>query len=48
MKDVSFAGFAEDGGDIRVAWRATLEREGKLSSAGDSIRDLVLGDAQAR
>lgn len=30
MKDVTFDGYAEDGVDIRSAWRNTLEREGKL------------------
>ncbi len=30
-------------GDLRAAWKAKLEREGKLSSAGGSVRDLVLG-----
>jgi hypothetical protein len=45
MKDVSFDGFAEPGTDLREAWRRKLEREGKLSTTGDSIRDLVLGSA---
>ncbi|MFZ2502209.1 MAG: hypothetical protein WAW88_06040 [Nocardioides sp.] len=44
MRDVSFEGFAETGGDLRTAWRATLAREGKLAAPGQSIRDLVLGD----
>jgi hypothetical protein len=43
MKDVSFDGMAEPGTDLREAWRDRLRREGKLSSAGGSIRDLVLG-----
>jgi hypothetical protein len=43
MKDVTFDGFAEDGGDIRAAWRNTLEREGKLGTA--SVADLVLGES---
>jgi hypothetical protein len=46
MKDVSFDGFAEPGTDLREAWRRKLEREGKLSPTGGSIRDLVLGSAQ--
>jgi hypothetical protein len=29
--------------DRIVAWRARLEREGKLSRSGGSVRDLVLG-----
>ena len=41
MKDVSFDGFAEPGTDLGAAWRAKLEREGKLS--GGSVRDLILG-----
>jgi hypothetical protein len=43
MKDVSFDGLAEPGSDLRDAWRDRLAREGKLSTSGDSIRDLVLG-----
>lgn len=31
--------------DRRDAWRARLEREGKLSSAG-TLRDLILRDSQ--
>jgi hypothetical protein len=48
MKDVSFDGFAEPGTDVRTAWRERLEREGKLNPAGGSIRDLVLGNGEAR
>ena len=43
MKHVSFDGMAEPGSDLRAAWRERLEREGKLSAEGSSIRDLVLG-----
>jgi hypothetical protein len=43
MKTISFDGMAEPGSDLREAWRERLEREGKLSTSGDSIRDLVLG-----
>jgi len=43
MKHVSFDGMAEPGSDLRAAWRERLEREGKLSTDGSSIRDLVLG-----
>ena len=41
---VGFEDFA-GGDDVArtVAWRARLEREGKLSRAGGSVRDLVLG-----
>jgi hypothetical protein len=42
MQDVGFEDMA-DGDDVRTAWRATLEREGKLNEAGGSVRDLVLG-----
>jgi hypothetical protein len=41
MKDVTFEGFAEDGGDIATAWRNTLAREGKLGSS--SVADLIYG-----
>jgi hypothetical protein len=34
--------------DLGAAWRARLEREGKLSRSGSSVRDLVLGPAHAR
>jgi hypothetical protein len=45
MKDVSFDGMAEPGSDLREAWRERLRREGKLSTSGGSIRELVLGPA---
>ncbi|HEX3824730.1 MAG TPA: hypothetical protein VHV79_09725 [Mycobacteriales bacterium] len=48
MKDVSFDGMAEPGSDLRQAWRDRLAREGKLSSSGGSIRDLVLGNDTSR
>jgi hypothetical protein len=47
MKEISFDGMAEPGSDLRAAWRDRLQREGKLSTAGGSIRDLVLGSAPA-
>lgn len=43
---VGFDDFAPDG-DRAAAWRATLAREGKLSRSGGSVRDLVLGPAEA-
>lgn len=45
MQDVGFDGMATgDGdGDMRSAWRATLERDGKLDRGAVSVRDLVLG-----
>jgi hypothetical protein len=48
MKDVSFDGMAEPGSDLSAAWRERLRREGKLSTSGGSIRDLVLGRTEAR
>ncbi len=44
MSDVGFDGLAEEtDGDMRVAWRTQLAREGKLNPAASSVRDLVLG-----
>lgn len=43
MKDITFDGFAEEGGDLATAWRNTLAREGKLGSS--SVADLVLGSS---
>jgi hypothetical protein len=41
---VGFEDFAgEKDVDRIVAWRARLEREGKFSRSGGSVRDLVLG-----
>jgi hypothetical protein len=34
--------------DLNVAWRARLEREGKLNRSGGSVRDLILGSAEPR
>ena len=47
MKDVSFDGMAEPGSDLGEAWRDKLRREGKLSTAAGSIRDLVLGPSES-
>jgi hypothetical protein len=44
--DAGFDGLAGDDGDLRAAWRATLEREGKLKPGADSVRDLILGAAE--
>ncbi len=46
MKDVTFDGLAEPGSDLGAAWRERLAREGKLSTSGGSIRDLVLGQGE--
>ena len=48
MADVGFDGLAGEDGDLRAAWRDRLQREGKLNQAAGSIRDLVLGSAEAR
>jgi hypothetical protein len=50
MKDVGFDGLADTDadGDLRSAWRARLQREGKLNPEAASIRDLVLGSAEGR
>jgi hypothetical protein len=41
---VGFGDFAgETDVDRMEAWRSRLEREGKLSRSGGSVRDLVLG-----
>lgn len=43
MQNVGFDGLADQTGDMRAAWRAELERDGKLAEGAGSIRDLVLG-----
>jgi hypothetical protein len=44
MADVGFDGLAEEtDGDMRLAWRTQLAREGKLNPGAGSVRDLVLG-----
>ena len=43
MRHVGFDELAGPGGDLRAAWRATLEREGKLKPGTGSLADLVLG-----
>jgi hypothetical protein len=48
MKDITFDGYAEPGSDLSGAWREKLAREGKLSTSGGSIRDLVLGTDEPR
>jgi hypothetical protein len=46
MTDVGFDGLAEEtGGDLRLAWRTQLAREGKLNQDAGSVRDLVLPPA---
>ena len=48
MADVGFEDLAESGDDLRSAWRATLERDGKLKPEGGSVADLVLGRVSDR
>jgi hypothetical protein len=43
MQGITFEGFADEGLDLRTAWRQRLEREGKYNTSGGSIRDIVLG-----
>jgi hypothetical protein len=44
MTDVDFDGLAEEtDGDLRLAWRTQLAREGKLDPGAGSVRDLILG-----
>ena len=46
MTDVGFEGLAEEtDGDLRLAWRTQLAREGKLNQGVGSVRDLVLPPA---
>jgi len=47
MVGITFDGLAAPGTDLRSAWRATLEREGKLSGDSASLRELVLGPPDA-
>ena len=43
MTDVGFEGLADEtDGDLRLAWRTQLAREGKLKRDAASLRDLVL------
>jgi hypothetical protein len=46
MAGVGF-GMAGDDEDLRSAWRARLEREGKLSSLRGSVADLVFSQEDA-
>ena len=40
---VGFDDFADGTTDLTVAWRARLEREGKLARSEGSVRELILG-----
>lgn len=49
MADVGFDGLAEEtDGDLRLAWRTQLAREGKLNPGAGRVRDLVLPPAEVR
>jgi len=49
MADVGFDGLAEEtDGDLRLAWRTQLAREGKLNPDAGSVRDLVMPPAEVR
>lgn len=48
MAEVGFDEFAAGEADLQTAWRARLEREGKLSESASSIRDLVLGSPESK
>ena len=46
MSEVGFDGLAEEtDGDLRLAWRTQLAREGKLNRGAGSVRDLVMPPA---
>lgn len=47
MSAVGFDGMVGADGDLHSAWRAKLEREGKLAPGTGSVRDLVLGTDDA-
>jgi hypothetical protein len=36
------------GNNLRAAWKTKLEREGKLSSQGNSVRDIVFGSSDEK
>ena len=46
MQDVGFDDFAAGEPDLKAAWRARLEREGKLAGSVGSLRDLVVGQSE--
>jgi len=48
MAGVGFGGIKGDDEDLRSAWRDRLERDGKLSTEGGSVKDLVFGPAGPR
>ena len=46
MRNVGFDDLGAAEGDLREAWRTTLEREGKLSKEPGGVRDLVFGPVE--
>jgi len=59
MDSVGFQGLADEvepsdktrpsvGSGLRSAWKAKLEREGKLDTEAGSVRDLVFGPAEPK
>ncbi|MGO8956253.1 MAG: hypothetical protein ACLQFR_02585 [Streptosporangiaceae bacterium] len=48
MQDVGFDDFAAGEADLKAAWRARLEREGKLADPRGSVRELVLGSRESQ
>lgn len=40
---MTFDGYAEEGEDVQTAWRNKLEAEGKRSTKGGSLADLIFG-----
>jgi hypothetical protein len=44
---VGYEDFAAGEEDLNAAWRSRLEREGKLNRSGGTVRDLVMGSADA-
>ena len=42
-REFTFDGFAEGDEDLATSWQRLLEREGKSSPDGTTLRDLVLG-----
>jgi hypothetical protein len=43
---MGFDGLADDGGDIRDAWKEQLAREGKTTVKGGSLADLIFSSSE--
>lgn len=51
MRHLGFHGMGDDDAgadDIRAAWKAQLEREGKLDPEAESVRELMLGSQDSQ